>query len=62
MTTHEAGFMFTVYPKEMIPVLKALKFAELHPEFAEVGLSEEQKEALASFLDSFSDFALNHAA
>lgn len=62
MTNPELGCLFMVYPKEMIPVLKALKFAELHPEFAEVGLSDEQKEALASFLDSFSDFALNHAA
>ena len=62
MTLHETGFAFTVYPDEMIPVLSALNFAKLHPEFAAGGLTQEQSDALEHFVDSFADLALEHAA
>ena len=62
MTVHETGFALTVYPDEMIPVLRALKFAQLHPEFAAVGLNQEQEDALECFLEAFSDLALENAA
>ena len=62
MTVHETGFAFTVYPDEMIAVLSALNFAKLHPEFAAGNLTQDQKDALEHFIDSFADLALENAA
>jgi hypothetical protein len=62
MSVHSVGVNVEVFPDEFIPIMKALKFAICSPEFAsEVIQDQDKMDTLETFLNVFSDVALNNA-
>jgi hypothetical protein len=62
MSVHSLGVNVEVFPDEFIPIMKAIKFAICSSEFKEFVLSDADKmDTLETFLNVFSDVALNNA-
>ena len=57
---HSTAVKVDVYPDEFKPIMKALKYTLLC-EARDAVLTHEEWETVNSFLDSFSDIALNEA-
>ena len=62
-TIHDTAVKVDVYPDEFLPIMKALKYALMSPDYVKYVLDGSEKEVatLESFLDDFCSLALNEA-
>jgi hypothetical protein len=62
MSTVHLGAKIQVYPGDFLPIMKALRFATLSPDFIEhVVTDEDDRNRIIDFLDELSDLALEHS-
>ena len=62
-TIHDTAVKVDVYPDEFLPIMKALKYALMSPDYVKYVLDDDvvERVTLEAFLNDFCSLALNEA-